>query len=32
MVAGRVAIDMLAGPSELLVLCDGKTLISGAAR
>lgn len=25
MVFGRVAIDMLAGPSEILVICDGKT-------
>lgn len=25
MVFGRVGIDMLAGPSEILVICDGKT-------
>ncbi len=25
MVFGRVAIDMIAGPSEILVVCDGKT-------
>lgn len=24
-VFGRVGIDMIAGPSEILVICDGKT-------
>ncbi len=25
MVFGRVGIDMVAGPSEILIICDGKT-------